>query len=62
MSNAPDDERTIAIAAAAVGLSLPPETLPGVIFDFDRLRAMAELLMKHPLSAADEALPILRYD
>lgn len=62
MNGAARGEGAIEAAAAAIGLPLPPESLPGVAFDFERLRAMAELLMKHPLSATVEVLPVLRHD
>jgi len=62
MSETVDAEMRIEAAAAVLGVSLPPESLAGVAFDFDRLRAMAELLMKHSLSATDEALPVFRHE
>jgi len=62
MSESTDTEAFVKVTAAAIGLPIPADALPGVVFDIERLRRMADLLMAHPLATSDEALPILRHD
>jgi hypothetical protein len=40
--------------AALIGLPIPPEYRDGVVRYFGIARAMAQLVMEHPLTPADE--------
>ena len=53
-------EKYVDHAAAALGLELDAEYRPGVVANFARTAAIAELVMTFELSDAVEAAPVFR--
>jgi hypothetical protein len=45
-----DPERLVDEAAAAVGLSIPPDDVAAVVENFGRIAAMAQLVMAFPVA------------
>ncbi len=45
----PDLENFVDVAAALVGLPLPPAYRPGVVENFERIQAIAQLVTEFPL-------------
>ena len=52
------DEKTLADAAALVGLKLSEEQIPAVLEQFRRAAQIAQVVLDAPLSPADEQAPI----
>ncbi len=50
----PGIEQQVDAAAALIGLPIPPEYREGVVRYFGIAHAMAQLVMDHPLTPADE--------
>jgi hypothetical protein len=51
-------ERHVDASAALIGLKIPRECRTGVVRYFGIAAGLAELVMAHPLTAADEAAPV----
>lgn len=47
-------------AAAILGLEIPPEYYPGVVENFERIRAIAQVVMEFPISEAIETAPVFQ--
>ncbi len=46
--------------AALIGLPLNPEHRPGVVTNFERIQAIAQLVMEFPLPDLIEAAPVFK--
>ncbi|MGI0489533.1 DUF4089 domain-containing protein [Pantanalinema rosaneae CENA516] len=53
-----DAENYVQQVAQMIGLPLPPEHLPGVIANFDRIAAVAQQVMEFPLPEETEIAPV----
>jgi hypothetical protein len=53
-----DSEAYVQQAARMIGLPLPPEYLPGVVANFDRIAAVAQQVMELPLPEEIEIAPV----
>ena len=61
MAAKPFDASTyVDAAAAAIGLPVRAEHRPGVILNFERIAAMAELVVTFPLAQETAAAPVFR--
>jgi hypothetical protein len=56
--SAPDLGQQVDATAALIGLPIPPEYRDGVVRYFGIARNLAQLVMDHPLEAADEPAAI----
>jgi len=53
-----DSAKCVDHIAALIGLPLDPEYRPGVATNFERLQAIAQLVMEFPLPDTIEAAPV----
>ena len=53
-----DSEAYVELAAAAIGLPIPPQYLAGTALNFERSAAFARLVMDFPLPPEVEPAPV----
>lgn len=53
-----DAAECVAQIASLVGLPLSPDHYPGVVANFERIQAIAQLVMEFPLPEEIEAVPV----